>query len=182
MGLLSNWVGRKVAPVDVGTAKARVREAKEQGPGAEAVAERLTEHHARRSAVRGFLTGAPGGLWTLPLLAIDVRGVWSERAALAAELHYIHDPAFFDDPEWWKEVWRSVSALPPEAEMRDMIRFVVQEAVLRRVGKAAARRIGARFIPVVGGVVGAAWNYAWVKREGHRMCVEILGPATDVRS
>jgi len=182
MGMLSNWIGRKVAPVDVEKTKARVREAEAQGLDAAAVAERLTERHARRSAVRGFLTGIPGGIWTLPLMVIDVRGVWTERAALAAELHYVQDPAFFDDPDWWKDVWRSTSALPPGAGARGMVRFAVQETVLRRVGKAVVRRTGTRFIPVVGGVVGAAWNYVWVKREGSRMRVDILGPVPDVKS
>lgn len=182
MGMLSNWIGRKVAPVDVEKTKSRVREAKAEGRDAAAVAERLTEHHARRSAFRGFLAGIPGGLWTLPLMMLDVRGVWSERASLAAELHYIDDPTFFDDPDWWKDVWRATSSLSSSTGAKGLVRFAVQETVMRRAGRSVVRRVGTRFVPVLGGVVGAAWNYAWVKREGKRMRVDIMGPVPDVKS
>lgn len=186
MGMISNWVGRKLAPVNVEKTKARVREAAGPQADAESVAERLTEQHARRSALRGFLTGVPGGLWTMPLMLVDVRGVWSERASLAAGLRYHRDPAFFDDPGWWKQVWRDTSGVPVEngvrAGVKGLARFAVQEAVLRRVGKSVVRRTGARFVPVLGGVVGAAYNYAWVKREGSRMRVDILGDLPDEKA
>jgi len=181
--MLSNWIGRKVAPVNVDKTKTRVREA--EGPGADdaTVAKRLTEEHARRSALRGFLTGIPGGLWTLPLMLVDVRGVWSERASLAAGLRYHQDPSFFDDPGWWKVVWRDTSGVPLEdgvrAGAKGLARFAAQEAVLRRVGKSVVRRVGTRFVPVLGGVVGAAFNYTWVRREGSRLRVDILGDLPD---
>ncbi|MBO6933622.1 MAG: hypothetical protein JJ863_01565 [Deltaproteobacteria bacterium] len=182
MGMLSNWIGRKVAPVDVEKTKSRVREAEGEGLDASGVAERLTEKHARRSAVRGFLTGIPGGIWTLPLMVLDVRGVWSERASLAAGLHYVDDPTFFDSPDWWKDVWRATSALPQGSGAKGIVRFAVQEAVIRRLGRAVVTRTGTRFVPVLGGVVGAAWNYTWVKREGSRMRIDILGPLPDEKT
>ncbi len=184
--MLSNWIGRKVAPVNVDKTKSRVREAEGTGADDATVAERLTEQHARRSAMRGFLTGVPGGLWTLPLMVIDVRGVWSERASLAAGLHYLRDPAFFDDPGWWKDVVQAASGVPAKNGMKagakGLARFAMQEAVLRRVGKSVVRRVGTRFVPVMGGVVGAAFNYTWVKREGSRMRVDILGDLPDEKS
>jgi len=184
--MLSNWIGRKVAPVNVDKTKSRVREVEGSGGDDATVAERLTEKHARRSAVRGFLTGVPGGLWTLPLMVIDVRGVWSERASLAAGLHYLQDPSFFDDPAWWRVVWRDTTGVRTDdglkAGTKGLVRFAVQEVFLRRAGKSVVRRVGTRFVPVVGGVVGAAWNYTWVKREGIRMRVDILGDLPDEKA
>lgn len=180
MGMLSNWIGRKVAPVNIERTKSRVQRAETDGLDAAGVAERLTEEHARRSAVRGFLTGVPGGIWTLPLLFMDVRGVWSERASLAAGLHYTRDPDFFESPDWWKDVFRSTSSVAHGSGAKSMVRFAVQEVVMRRVGRSVVQRVGLRFVPVVGGVVGAAWNYVWVKKEGSRMRVDILGDVPDV--
>ena len=179
MGLISNWVGRIIAPVDVDATKARVREAKGDGLDAARVAERLTETHARRSALRGLLTGIPGGIWSLPLLLVDVRGVWSERASLAAGMHYANDSEFFDDPRWWKRVWRSTAALSDESGTSGVLKFAVKEAVFRRVGKTAVKGISTKVVPVVGGIAGAAWNYTWLKREGARMRVDIVTAMPD---
>ncbi|MAQ16424.1 MAG: hypothetical protein CMN30_16735 [Sandaracinus sp.] len=181
MGLLSNWVGRKIAPVDVDRTKARVHEAKGDGLDAAGVAERLTETHARRSALRGFLTGVPGGVWSLPLLLVDVRGVWSERASLAAGIHYANDPAFFEDPEWWRQVWAATAALSPESGTTGVMKFAAKEMFFRRLGKTAVKGLSTKLVPVVGGVAGAAWNYAWLKREGSRMRVDILTTEPDVQ-
>ena len=181
MGTISNWVGRKIAPVDVDKTKSRVHEAKGDGLDAAGVAKRLTEAHARRSALRGFLTGVPGGVWSLPLLLVDVRGVWSERASLAAGMHYAQDPSFFDDPHWWKKVWLSTSAVNPDSGASGVAKFAVKELFFRRIGRTAVKGLSTKVVPVVGGIAGAAWNYAWLKREGARMRVDIQSSVPDVR-
>ena len=180
MGILTNWVGRKVAPVDIDSTKARVTKAKAEGLGAHDVAQRLTEAHARRSALRGFVTGLPGGLLSLPLLFVDVRGVWSERASLAAGIHYANDPRFFDDPAWWRTVWMTTSKVVPDNAARGLMTFAVKEMVFRRTGKMVVRGLSTKVVPVVGGIAGAAWNYVWIKREGARMRVDILTDELDV--
>lgn len=173
MNDLIDTVALKFLRVDPVKVTARVNAEKGSDLPAEGVAKRLTERRARRSAVRGFLTGIPGGPWALPLFFIDLGGVFSERANLSAEMHYARDPSFFEEAGWWQRVARTAADVPSGAGRAQLARSMVKEIVIRRAGPLVAKFSATKVVPVAGGVVGAAWNYAWMKREGARMENEV---------
>jgi hypothetical protein len=173
MNDLIDTVALKFLRVDPVNVSARVDAEMRSELPADGVAKRLTERRARRSAVRGFLTGIPGGLWSVPLFFIDLRGVFSERANLSAEMHYARDPCFFDETGWWQRVARTAADMPVGAGGSQFARSVVKELVIRRAGPMVAKFSATKVVPVAGGVVGAVWNYAWMKREGARMEREV---------
>ena len=173
MNDLIDTLALKILRVDPVKVVARVDAEKRSSLPSESVAKRLTERRARRSAVRGFLTGIPGGVWSLPLFFVDLGGVFRERANLSAEMHYAQDPSFFEEQGWWQQVARTAADVPNGAGRAQLVRSAVKELVIRRAGPLVAKFSATKVVPVAGGVVGAVWNYAWMKREGARMASEV---------
>lgn len=159
------------------------------------VASAVVDHFARKGAITGFIAGfASNPLLSIPLALLDTEKASQLSAKMAASVAYIARPTFFEDPTWKDETLSALSvgekadARDAEAQTDRARRFVIrgfvtsqsQKAVRRAVTRWIGRRVAERavltkLVPVVGGIVSAAWNYVELRRVGGRVVVFYFG-------
>lgn len=156
------------------------------------LAERVVSHQAWRAATVGAVTGLPGSLpVALPAAALDVGAVLHMEMTAAAKVALIFDPRFFDDPRArWRLLTPVVGATVASQILREMglqgAREVTRKAasqvlhqralrVARRMAfkvfgkRVSIRAIATKSIPLLGGVIGAGWNFAELHMVGRRV-------------
>ena len=139
--------------------------------------QKATAHYAFEAAKTGFVTGLmPGVLASLVASIFDAKGVAKQRAGLTAAYGLLADPQFFDHPDYPLLIARSLSEgdvaraedLEEESWASTAVRFHATAYIARAARRSGLRWLGKRFlggvpglvVPVVGGVIGGAWNYA----------------------
>ncbi len=143
------------------------------------LADQIAKHFAHKAAWRGFWTGLPSNLILAPLLVwMDTRGTSRFRAAMAASLRHLSDAQFFERDDWQEEVLSMLAH--DQAQQQGQSRFVkhasrfaaqrwlseqgqrwTQRKLAAWLGKrAAGAAFATKLVPVLGGIIGACWNYA----------------------
>lgn len=164
------------------------------------VARAVVEHHARRAAMRGFLTGIPPRrLFAGVTLAMaDARATSALRASMACALATIADPTFFAREDWKDEVLRALSPGGPSSPVDDVeraapelvrrsgrllakgalssaVRQAVQASLAHGLGRGSAGGRWGRALPIFAAIAGAAWHYAEFRREGRELVEAYFG-------
>lgn len=187
--MIGEWLkGKAIQSLEVDPPTIRDRVAQWEAAGAtsdDALRQRAESHHARRAAMHGFATGIiPGVVGSLVVSLFDARGIARERAAFAATCAYIMDRRFFDDPSYALAIARSLDSgdlvlSTPSGEdgwgntalafhAKQYARRALRRGALRWIGKKVVGGPSSFVLPVVGGAVGAAWNYGELKWVGLR--------------
>lgn len=153
------------------------------------LAERVISQQAWRAATVGALTGLPGSMpVALPAAALDVGTVLHMEMTAAAKIALIFDPRFFEDPgARWRLLTPVVGASLASQLLREVgAREVTRQAaarvlheralrVARRMAfkvlgkKVSVRAIATKSIPLLGGAIGAGWNWAELRIVGRRV-------------
>jgi hypothetical protein len=116
--------------------------------------------------------------------------VLKEEAMLVGVVAAIIEPASLDDPDGFKadvlailfpsaasQTLRAAAVRAGQATTRTLIRKYVSKDVLKALVRFAAKYLGMKLtqkailtkaVPLVGGAVGAAWNWIEVERVGRR--------------
>jgi hypothetical protein len=138
---------------------------------------------AWKAMASGVATGLPTNLWVMvPAAVADVGVVLRTEVAAAARVAVIFDPLFFDDRDAaWElivpilglnaasQALRQLGVAAGEQLSRGLIRRCLakeglQNAILKVFGRRVVERtLIAKTVPVVGGVIGGAWNWVEVK-------------------
>jgi hypothetical protein len=156
------------------------------------LADELISFYARRGAVAGFVSGlATNPFLALPAAVADVAALLRFYAHLSATVGYLADPGYFDEPGWEADalvmlagrraVSRVLQGIAVEGVKRsghDLLQRQARAAVVRALGQGAAGRVGtkitqraivAKLVPILGGLVGGAWNYLEMRSVGKRI-------------
>jgi len=156
------------------------------------LAHKLVAFYARRGAVAGFLSGlATNPFLALPAAVADVAALLRFYANLSATVGCLADPDYFDEPGWEADalvmlagrraVSRVLQGVAVEGVKRtshDLLQRQARAAVVRALGQGAAGRVGtkitqralvAKLVPILGGLVGGAWNYLEMRSVGRRI-------------
>lgn len=197
---------RRAVPVDEEACRTLVERLRaRQGTGDPLdLARAVVEHHARRAALRGLWAGLPprGLAPGLSLAIADARHATATRASMASALSVISDPSFFGRVDWKDEVLRTLAPGGSVARAEDVERSAPE--LLRRGGRVLSRGIlssavrqfaqgyvvrwlsrpdapgrFARVLPITAGLIGAAWHYAEVRREGRELVEHYFGYWTE---
>lgn len=162
------------------------------------LAERVFSRQAWRAAVVGAATGFPGSLpVAVPAAAVDVAAVLHMELVAAAKVALIFNPRFFDDPgaKWrllapvigaslasqlLREVGlqgaREVTRHAAQRVLQQRSMRVARRAIFKVFGKrVSGRAVATRSVPVVGGVIGAAWNFTELHVVGRRVIAHFEG-------
>jgi len=155
----------EVNPVRVRAASLRHRDAAPEQTERE-IAERLVQRYAAIAFVEGALTTlASGPALALPAGLFDAAFLMRASSRLNGLTGHLADPSYLDTDDWKADVLTIVGDTPVAHQA--LRRSVVQ--MVHRVGvRVASRRIAARALPVVGGLVGGAWNYLEMRQLGRR--------------
>lgn len=173
---LSRWLMADPVSIQAMADEARAAAQTEAGGGTdEATAQHLIHRFARRAALVGFVTGLPSNpVLAFPLAAVDTSATAKLCADMASALSLVADPEGAAED-------RAADGAPeayPGAVVSFFIRGLKNRVSPQAVTKAAARwaakrtvgrAVLTRMVPLVGGALGAAWNYAEVRGEGRRL-------------
>jgi hypothetical protein len=169
---VARWVMADPASLEAMAARAR---AEVPGGDDEAVARRLIARFARRGALIGFVSGLPSNpVMAFPLAAVDTSATAKICADMAATLEGIADPDGLGDRQARDGVPQANPAAVASFLIRGLKNRSVPQALTRAAVRWAATRTAkravlTRMVPVVGGLLGAAWNYAEIQAEGRRL-------------
>ncbi|MEZ4267935.1 MAG: hypothetical protein R3F39_16295 [Myxococcota bacterium] len=169
---LSRWL--MADPVSIQAMAAQARAEASDGSD-EAAARYLIHRFARRAALVGFVTGLPSNpVLAFPLAAVDTSATAKLCADMASALSLVGDPE--------GEAEERASDRAPEAYPGAVTSFFIRGlknrvspmAVTKAAARWAAKRtvgraVLTRMVPLVGGALGAAWNYAEIRGEGRRL-------------
>jgi hypothetical protein len=156
------------------------------------LADRLVSYYARRGAVAGFISGlATNPLLALPAAMADVAALLRFYAHLSATVGCLAHEDYFDEPGWEADalvmlagrraVSRVLQGVAVEGAKRtahDLLQRQARAAVVRALGPGAAGRVGAKItqraitaklVPIIGGLIGGAWNYLEMRSVGRRI-------------
>jgi len=156
------------------------------------LAERLVAMQARRGALAGFLAGlATNPILAVPAAVADVAALLRFYATLSATVGCLANPDYFNEPGWEADalvmlagrraVSRVLQGLAVEGVKRtshELLKRQARAAVGRAVGRGAPAWLGAKItqralvgklVPVLGGLVGGAWNYLELRAVGRRI-------------
>jgi hypothetical protein len=165
----------------------------EQAPAAaKAIAERMVKACAWKAGVEGFVTSFGSNvLIALPAALGDLLTMLHFYARLTAEIGYLADPHYFEDPAWRIDAYATV--LGPQVFSRiarevgvpvsrhlttvGARRLLTQEVIMgvqRWMPRWLGRRItqhglATKVVPIVGGLVGGVWNYVEMRKVGRRI-------------
>jgi hypothetical protein len=151
----------------------------------------------------GFATGVPGNPWVAaPAAVTDVAAVLRTEILLACRIGLLFDPQLLDGPEPPYEVLvpimgsraasavaRNLLTLGGMGITRQAIRkglnagglWQFRKIMLKYFGlKVSGRGVITKTLPVVGGLIGGAWNYAELKIVGDRVYRYFDGQALSV--
>lgn len=178
------------SPEDCRTRAASIRAA---NPGLESTALVMKAIKTAKSWAAGV--GAASGvvanpLAMLPAASAEIGYVLRAEAALTGVIAALLDPPSLDDPEAFSadilsvvfpgavsQALRELGVKAGQATTRTLIRKYVSKGVLRAIIKFAARWLGIKLtqkailtkaIPLVGALIGGAWNWIEVERIGRR--------------
>jgi hypothetical protein len=156
------------------------------------LAERIVRTYAEKGALEGFVTGLAGN----PLLALggglaDVALLLRFYTTLTAVTGYLADESYFADPDWRHNAFFVLAGPKVVARMlgdvareggKQIARHVVRASAKKEIvvafdrflikwfgKKLTERTVLAKGVPLVGGVVGGAWNYAEIRLIGKRI-------------
>ncbi len=169
---LSRWL--MADPVTIHAMAERARAEASDG-SEEAAARYLIHRFARRAALVGFVTGLPSNpVLAFPLAAVDTSAAAKLCADMASALSLVGDPEGAAKDLASGRAPEAYPAAITSFFIRGLKNRVTPQAVTRAAARWAAKRtIGravlTRMVPLVGGALGAAWNYAEIRGEGRRL-------------
>jgi len=140
----------------------------------------------------GGATGIPGNPWAaLPLALGDYIVVFRKEVVMACRIALLYDPTYFDDDETpWEllvpiygasagsQFLREGAVLGSAGVTRIAIRQYLSKGTLRSFKRIMLKYFGLKVtqrglitksVPVVGGIIGAGWNYNEVRIIGQRV-------------
>jgi hypothetical protein len=156
----------------------------------------LAEHMISRArwwgAGYGAATGAPSNPWiATPAALTDIGALLRTEILLACRIGVLFDPHLLDGPDPPYEVLVPILGARAGSEMlgrlavhsgvgitREAIKAVLKTGSIRTARSVVLKYLGVRVtqrgiltktLPLVGGVIGGAWNYAEVKIVGERV-------------
>lgn len=180
-----------VNPDDIRAYVAKKREAHADTSNRD-LADSIVATYATRAGAVGFATG----LGTNPFVMFgsalgDMAIILRMYSFLTAAVGYLSDPKYFEDPDWEddallmmagpKAISRAMQVAGVELGKQTTKRAIktylskgvlqaVKRLVLKWFGKKVTQKmILTKAIPVVGGIVGGAWNYAELRIVGRRI-------------
>lgn len=156
------------------------------------LAELLIATYARRGAVAGFVAGlATNPVLALPSAVADVAALLRFYANLSACVGCLASPDYFSEPDWEADalvmlvgrravsrVMQGVAVEGVKRASRELLRRQVGAAMVRVLQRGAPawlatkvtqRALASKLVPVVGGLVGGAWNYLELRSVGRRL-------------
>ncbi len=180
--------------VPADSCRRRVDRRRVEEPSAEgrAIAERMVKASAWQAGVEGFVTSFGSNvLIALPAALGDLLTMLHFYARLTAEIGYLADPNYFEDPAWRIDAYAMVLGPKVFSRMAREIgvgvskhvttigaRKVLSEEVIMGLQRWVPRWLGSRItqrglitktVPIVGGFVGGVWNYVEMRRIGRRI-------------
>jgi hypothetical protein len=182
-----------VVDVDPAEMQWTVNQLREQRPGLDpsGLARHIFSRARWKAAATGVATGLPANPWVMfPAAVADATAVLRIEAKAAAKTALIYDPRFFDDENArWEllvplfglhttsQFLRELGILGSMGVTREVIRKAAASHGFCAVRNVAAKYLGvqltqravvSKVLPVVGGAIGGAWNYAEVTLLGRR--------------
>lgn len=187
---------RWVVDVDPGEISWSVHSLRTRMPeaSAEQLAQRVFNKARWQAAAAGLATGIPANPWVVvPAAALDMTTVLRIEVKAAAKTALLFDPSFFDDEDaGWEllvpifgahtasQFLREAGILGGMGVTRELIKKSLASGGMQAVQQIAAKYFGValtqralstKLLPVVGGAIGGAWNYAEVRLLGDR-CIK----------
>jgi len=147
-------------------------------PAGEALIDEVARRATRRAAARAFVTGLVDSPWTaIPLAMVDAHGATSAEAKIAATIAWVRDPDLFQSDDWDRAVLRAMLDMPPTADLAStgLTGALGKRALLHQTKRYAAR-LATGYVPLVGSVLGAGVEVAFLKWRTARL-KELLGDA-----
>jgi hypothetical protein len=152
----------------------------------------LVTAFSRKGALEGFGTGlASNPIAVGGAAAADAFYMLRQYAAMNAAIGYLADPAYFEDPDWKHDgiivlggasalgqAFRTASVAFAEQGSKKVIKKylsksvlkALQRTVLKWLGKKVTQRaIITKTVPLIGGLIGGAWNYTEMRIVGARI-------------
>jgi len=179
---------------DPATVRAEIDVLHARYPGLEReeLARKIYTRQAWKAAALGFATGLPGNLLiALPAGAADAVAMLRLEASAAVKVATIYEPEYLDDHEPQYELLvpifgagvlsqalREAGVLAGREATRRIIRKYLskgtlkafQSVLLKVFGKRVLQRtVITKTVPIVGGVIGAGWNWIEIKLQGKRV-------------
>ena len=159
----------------------------------EALAWRIFKKAGWQATAAGVATGMPTNPWVaFPAAVADVALVLRMEVAAAARVAVLYDPTFLDDDDAVYELLVPVFGLnfasQAAREMgvrggmgvtRNLVKTYLSKGTLKQFQKIMLKYFGLKVtqkavltktLPVIGGMIGGAWNWVEVRALGHR-CV-----------
>lgn len=180
-----------VSPAGV---RSRVEELRSQHPRLSSgeLAKKLYTRAAWKASVAGAGTGLPSNVFvSIPAALADVAAVLRIEVATAACVAELYEPGYLNDGETpWEllvpilnlngasQAAREFAILAGQQATNKAIRAMLQKnglktfqtIVLKVAGKRVTRKaVLTKSLPLVGALVGAAWNYGELKVQGTRI-------------
>jgi hypothetical protein len=180
--------------VDAEIAKGMIRSLRKAHPGADrrVIADALIRGARWKGAALGFGTGLPANPFVmLPAAIADAGTLLRMEVVLAAQIALLFDEAYLDDGEppfellvpimggrMMSEVARELAIRGGIGATRQAIRSILTKETVAQVRRLALKYLGLKVgqkaiitktLPIVGGVIGSAWNFAEVKFVGDRI-------------
>ena len=131
------------------------------------LAKGMLNEYSLASLAEGTLTAlATGPLLAVPAAMVDAAFIMRAAARLNGCIGLMANPDYFATDAWRADVTTIIGDKPvAEQTMRRTAINVVNRTVVQVVTK----RSVARFVPIVGGVVGGVWNFWELNRLGKRI-------------
>jgi len=131
----------------------------------DALIDEVATRATRKAAARAFLTGLVGSPWTaIPLAMVDVHGATSAEAKIAAATALVRDPAFFERQDWDRDVLLAMLDVDPSADVDPTgLSAAVAKRIVMHQAKRYAARAATNYVPMVGSVLGAGVEMAFLK-------------------
>jgi hypothetical protein len=170
--------------VDAEDVRRAVAELERRHPGASKrqLAERAFARARLKATATGIVTGLPSNVVTmLPAAAADAATVFRIEVAAAAQVALIYDRRFFDDPDaQWEllvpifgmdlasQLLRELGVAGAMGITRQLIRKSMSRGAFHALKKIALKYFGVKVtrtalvtkaVPIVGAIVGGAWNF-----------------------
>jgi hypothetical protein len=156
------------------------------------VARAIVSSYARKGGLEGFVTGLPTNLFiAFPGALADAGVLLRFFATMSGTLGYLANPDYFDDPDWRHDLLVTLAGAATIGKIfqelgmnfskqaaKQLIRKYISKEFLRALKrwvlkwlgkKITQRAIITRALPIVGGLIGGAWNYVEIRTVGGRL-------------